>query len=199
MFRKKIFKILSLSLSLSVVSMGMAFANSMDEPVSIQITAVDEALYAKQAEIDKLIFEKYAKELTEKGISVTHTVVVEDYIEVGITPYTPENADVIIKLVGEDGIKVIEGVMAVTLQYNPELNENVDPRVVMSSAELADDSQIVTISEDISTTAEPEAAKDVKVESAPVKENNGLSPFVIGAGTVAVLGVGAVMLKKKTA
>lgn len=207
MFRKKLFKILSLSLSLSVASMGMAFAQSMDEPVLIQVTAMDEALYEKQAEIDKLLFETQVSELEKKGIMVTHTGAIEDYIEIGITPYTPENANYVSKLIGNEAAKVVEGTMAVTLQYNPELNdENVDPRVVMDPAELADDSQIVTITEDtleevedISTTSAPDIEEDAKVVSAPVEKEKSISPLIIGAGAVTVLGAGAVLLKKKTA
>lgn len=213
MFKKKLLKILSLSLSLSIMSIGLAFADTntnLDEPVSIQITAVDEAMYAKQAEIDKMLFETYAKELAEKGITITNTGVVEDYIEVGITPYTPENADIVVKLLGVEDVKVVEGLMAVTLQYNPELNdENVDPRVVMAPAELADDSQIVTVTEQEAVDAEAESAPvdpeaedladDSKVVSAPVEEEKGVSPIVIAAGAVAAIGLGAMMFKKKTA
>ena len=105
MIRKKLFKIISLSLALTVPSIGFAFAEikeNLDEPVSIQITAVDETMYEAQAEIDKLLFEQnYAKDLVEKGISVTHTGTVDDYVEVGITPYTPGNADVVIMLLGK--------------------------------------------------------------------------------------------------
>ncbi len=134
MFQKRLFKILSLSLSLSVASMGLAFADttqSLVRPISIEVTAEEEALNEKQADIDKILFEKYAKDLEEKGIAVTHTGAIENSIEVGITPYTPENADIVNKLIGDDTVKVVEGTMAVTLQYNPELNEEtVDPRVV---------------------------------------------------------------------
>lgn len=204
MIAKKIYKILALSLSLSVASMGFAFAESnvkMDEPLTIQITAVDEALYAKQGEIDKKLFEEFAEDLKAKGIMVTNTGAVEDYIEIGIAPYTPENADYVSKLVNEEGIKVVEGIEAVTLQYNPELNEGVDHGTI-DPAELADDSQIVEVigevaeAEDISTT---NAVEDVKTISAPVEQEKGVSPFVIGAGIVAVLGIGAAILKKKTA
>lgn len=204
MIAKKIYKILALSLSLSVASMGFAFAESnvkMDEPLTIQITAVDEALYAKQGEIDKKLFEEFAEDLKAKGIMVTNTGAVEDYIEIGIAPYTPENADYVSKLVNEEGIKVVEGIEAVILQYNPELNEGVDHGTI-DPAELADDSQIVEVTgevaeaEDISTT---NAVEDVKTISAPVEQEKGVSPFVIGAGIVAVLGIGAAILKKKTA
>lgn len=202
MYKKKLLKILSLSLSLSIASMGFAFAEAntnMDEPVSIQITAVDEALYAKQAEIDKMLFEEYAKDLEEKKISITYTGAVEDFVEVGITPYTPENADFVSQIIGDDNVKVVEGLMAVTLEYNPELNEeNPDPRVVMDPAELADDSQIVQDADDISTTADSNV-EEAKTISAPIKEEKGVSPIVVAAGAVAAIGLGAVMFKKKTA
>lgn len=208
MFQKKLFKILSLSLSLSVASMGLAFADadqSLVRPISIELTAADEALYEKQAEIDKMLFEKYTKDLEEKGIVVTHTGAIENSIEVGITPYTPENADIVNKLIGDDTVKVVEGTMAVTLQYNPELNEEtVDPRVVMDPAELADDSQIVSVTGEVPEEAQPisapaDAVEDAKVISAPVEKEKGISPVVIGAGAVALMGIGALMLKKKTA
>lgn len=203
MIRKKLFKIISLSLALSVSSIGFAFAETatnLDEPVSIQITAVDEAMYEEQAEIDKLLFEQnYAKDLSEKGISVTHTGTVDDYVEVGITPYTPENADVVIKLLGKDNVKVVEGIQAVTLQYNPDNSESIDP------AELADDSQIVTTTSDaevVSAPAETDVVEDAKIISAPVEkevEKNGISTLTI-LGVIGLAAFGGLMLfKKKTA
>lgn len=206
MIKKKLLKIISLSLSLSIASMGFAFATdnqNLDEPVSIEITAEDEAMYARQAEIDKMLFEKYSKELTDKGISVTHTGAVDDYIEVGITPYTQEAADIVMELLGADDVKVVEGNIAVTLQYNPELNEeNPDPRVIMAPDELADDSQIVTATEDIVEEAEVVSAIDAVEDAKDIsttEEEKGISPVIIGVGAVAVIGIGAVMFKKKTA
>ena len=201
MIRKKLFKIISLSLALSVSSIGFAFAETkenLDEPVSIQITAADEALYEAQAEIDKLLFEQsYAKDLEEKGISITHTATVDDYVEVGITPYTPENADVFIKLLGKDNVKVVEGIQAEILQYSPD--NPIDP------AELADDSQIVRVTgdvEDISAPADIDVVEDAETISAPaVKEieKNGISTFTILGLSAFVLACGLVLFKKKRA
>ena len=201
MIRKKLFKIISLSLALSVSSIGFAFAETkenLDEPVSIQITAADEAMYEAQAEIDKLLFEQsYAKDLEEKGISITHTATVDDYVEVGITPYTPENADVVIKLLGKDNVKVVEGIQAEILQYSPD--NPIDP------AELADDSQIVRVTgdvEDISAPADIDVVEDAETISAPaVKEieKNGISTFTILGLSAFVLACGLVLFKKKRA
>lgn len=211
MFNKKLFKILSLSLSLSIASMGFAFAETQpakapSEEVSIKLMAPNEAMNVKQAEIDKLLFEDNAKVLEEKGISIIYTVAVDDIIEVGITPYTPENADYVSKLIGKENVDISEGVMAVTLEYNPELNEeDVDPRVVMDPAELADDSQIVTTTDAPADPVAEELADDSKVvsvtdkEDKKEKEDKGISPIIIGVGAVAVIGVGATLLKKKRA
>ena len=202
MIKRKLFKILALSLALSVSLIGFAFAETstdLDAPVSIQITAVDEGMYEAQAEIDKLLFEQnYAEDLSEKGISVTHTGTVDDYVEVGITPYTPENADLVIKLLGIDNVKVVEGIQAVTLQYNPDSPESIDP------AELADDSQIVTVTgeaEDISAPADADVVEDAKIISAPAEEvgKNGISTFTILGLSAFVLACGLVLFKKKRA
>lgn len=206
MFNKKLFKILSLSLSLSIVSMGFAFAETQpaqepNEQVSIRLMAPNEAMDTKQAEVDKLLYEDNAKVLEEKGISIVYTVAVGDIIEVGITPYTPENADYVSKLIDKENVDISEGIMAVTLEYNPELNdEEVDPRVVMDPADLADDSQIVTTTDAPVDPVAEELADDSKVVSVTAKEEEkGISPIIIGVGAVAVIGVGAVLLKKKTA
>lgn len=209
MFQKRLFKVLLLSLSLSVASMGLAFADTdanqpLVKPVSTEVTADEEALYAKQAEIDKILFEKYARDLEEKGIAVTHTGAIENSIEVGITPYTPENADIVNKLIGDDTVKIVEGTIAVTLQYNPELNgDGVDPGVAIDPAELADDSQMVSSGE-VPEEAQPisapvDAAEEgAKVISTPIKKENGISPMVIGVGSGALIGIGTVIFKKKT-
>ena len=200
MIRKKLFKIISLSLALSVSSIGFAFAETstnLDEQVSIQITAADEAMYEAQAEIDKLLFEQnYAKDLDEKGISITHTGTVDDYVEVGITPYTPENADVVIRLLGKDNVKVVEGIQAEILQYSPDNSESVDP------AELADDSQIVTTTSDaevVSAPYETDVVEDAKTINAPAEkevEKNGISTLTI-LGVIGLFAFGGLMLFKK--
>lgn len=210
MIRKKLFKILSLSLALSVSSIGFAYAenkSNLDEPVTLQI-AVDEGMYKDQTEVDKLLFEgSLAKDLGEKGIYITHTSTVDDYVEVGITPYTPENAETVMKLLGKDNVKIIEGEMAVTLQYNPELNdENVDPRVVMDPADLADDSQIMEITSepyDAENTSAPEESdadveEDAKVVKTTSENEKKDYRFFIGLGA-AVIGLGAFVINKKRA
>lgn len=203
MIERKLLKILSLSLVLSLSLIGFVFAETkenLDEPVSIQITAVDEEMYEEQAEIDKLLFEQnYANDLELKGIYITHTSTVDDYVEIGITPYTPENADAVVRLLGKDNVKVVEGVLAEILQYSTDNPETIDP------AELADDSQIVDVTadaEDISQPADEDVVEDAEIISAPAEkevEKNGISPFNILGLSAFVIGIVVVLFKKKSA
>ena len=199
----KILRILSICLVLSITSMGFAFGESkenLDEPVSIQILPLDEEMYEAQAEIDRILFEQNnAKDLEAKGIYVTHTSTEGDYVEVGITPYTPENADIVIKLLGKDNVRVVEGVKAEILQYTPEYNESMDP------ADLADDSQIVEVTveaEDSDAPADADVVEDAVTTSAPAEKEvkkNGISTLAItGAIGIVVLG-GFMFFKKKSA
>lgn len=199
----KLLRILSICLVLSITSMGFAFGESkenLDEPVSIQILPLDEEMYEAQAEIDRILFEQNnAKDLEAKGIYVTHTSTSGDYVEVGITPYTPENADVVIKLLGKDNVRVVEGVKAEILPYTPEYNESMDP------ADLADDSQIVEVTVEAEATDAPayaDVVEDAVTTSAPAEKEvkkNGISTLAItGAIGIVVLG-GFMIFKKKSA
>jgi len=94
-----------------------ADTTALDTPVSIQIEQVgyDEALIQKQSEIDRYIFEENKKNFEDKGITVTNTGIISDYVEVGITPFNEENANYIYELFGKDSVKVVEGIQATTL------------------------------------------------------------------------------------
>lgn len=96
-----------------------ADTTAVDKPVTIQIEQVNasDPLMQKQSEIDQYVFEKNAKDFTDKGITVTNTGVMGDYVEVGITPYNETNANYIYEIFGKDQVKVVEGVQAKTLEY----------------------------------------------------------------------------------
>lgn len=104
------------------------FANSMagvyadttaaDAPVTIQIEQVKagDPLMQKQSEIDQYVFEKHAKDFADKGITITNTGVMGDYVEVGITPYNEKNAAYLYDIFGKDQVKVVEGIQATLLE-----------------------------------------------------------------------------------
>jgi hypothetical protein len=114
MFRTKLMKAIMLGLCLSAFSTGVALAETVDSSTyEIQIESVNSELLDLQSKIDKYIFDTNAKELEEKGFSATYTAPVDNYIEIGITPYSEKNADYLYDVFGKDQIKVIDGQAAV--------------------------------------------------------------------------------------
>lgn len=100
--KKKLLISIFIGVCIFFMSTGTIYANS-------------EELYEKQAEMDKVLFEQRSAELAEKGITVTHTVALEDKIEIGITDYNEEKAQYLIDIFGEDNVKIVEGEQAVAL------------------------------------------------------------------------------------
>ncbi len=98
-----------------------------DTPVSIQIEQVSasDPLLQKQNEIDRHVFEKNAKDFADKGITVTNTGVMGDYVEIGITPYNEENAAYIYDIFGKDQVKVVEGFQATTFAVDTDQDVTV--------------------------------------------------------------------------
>ncbi|HHW68025.1 MAG TPA: hypothetical protein GXX16_10045 [Epulopiscium sp.] len=71
--------------------------------------AITEDILNKQKEIDQYLFGDYMKDIEEKGFTVSHTVPTEEYVEIGITPYTEENAQYLYSIFGKEQVKVVEG------------------------------------------------------------------------------------------
>ena len=126
MIRNKALHAMIIGTCIFVGSMTGVYADTTapDTPVSIQVQQAntgnqlisDDILTNKQKEIDQYVFEKHAKEFADKGITVTNTgVAVDGYVEVGITPFTEENAKYIYDIFGKNLVKVVEGVQATTL------------------------------------------------------------------------------------
>lgn len=88
-----------------------------------QVSNGDE-LTQKQSEIDQYVFEKHAKDFTDKGITVTNTGVIGDSVEVGILPFNEANAKYIYDIFGKDSVKVVEGVQAMTLGTGDPISES---------------------------------------------------------------------------
>lgn len=63
----------------------------------------------KHKEIDKYVFKDHDEELNDMGIQITYTVQMEDYVEIGIIPYTRRNVDYINSIFGADYVKVVKG------------------------------------------------------------------------------------------
>ncbi len=123
MIGSKFVKVFVLSTCITVLSAGMAFADTGKGQAAVVQPAVGQAqqstvaggLLEKQKEIDTYVFEQHAKEITDKGFKVTHTAPMDGYVEVGITPYNEANADYLYKVFGKDMVKVVEGEQATTM------------------------------------------------------------------------------------
>jgi hypothetical protein len=196
---KNIIKVLSLSACLSMATMTAAFAQTLELPpdtVKIQITSTDEAMYEKQAAFDKILFEEKLNEIENKGISVTHTFPTDGFVEVGITPFNEENQKFIIELLGSDEVEVVDGVMAVTLMST----QSVTDAQTVSAPDAATSGLAEENAPEVQVVSAPEAT-DAKVISVneEAKDTKSISSLAIGAGAVALLGIGAVLFKKKTA
>ncbi|GAB6930325.1 hypothetical protein JCM10914A_43080 [Paenibacillus sp. JCM 10914] len=110
-------KVLMIGSCMMVMAAGAAMAAPEDaEWVTIQIAAEDQALLNKQKEIDDYVAGAGKNEMAEQGFSVTHTGVVGDKVEVGITPYNESFADFLYQQLGEEEMLVVEGEQAVLLQ-----------------------------------------------------------------------------------
>lgn len=100
-------------------ALGSAQTGSGTAPAAVDampVSALDpvsDEMYNKQSEIDKYLFDEHKDEIAAKGITITHTAAGKDCVEVGITPFTKENADFIYKALGTDQIKVVEGTQAI--------------------------------------------------------------------------------------
>jgi hypothetical protein len=130
MIKLKLLKTLVISMCVSVLSTGVAFAaenseslkenptlvedNGADLPVDSSIYEMaitndtDSDLLKKQEEIDRYIFKDHADELLEMGFKATYTGPNEDLIEIGITPFNDEYAAYLYDIFGTDTIKVID-------------------------------------------------------------------------------------------
>lgn len=129
MVKSKLVKATAIGMCCTMISTGAAIAMTGDitfDRIDMNMeTKIEYGLSEKHREINEYIFETHREEITKAGFTVTHTGSVGDYIEIGITPYTENNANYLYKIFGREEIKVVEGVQAVTLPLRPndELNE----------------------------------------------------------------------------
>lgn len=123
-----------LGLCLTFTSPITTFAKDAEFHITsaeVKTSDSENAMMEKQKEVDKNLFEKHLKEIEKKGFTVTHTAPLKDYVEIGISPFTKENADYIYSIVGKDEIKVVEGQQA-------QLMENA---VTTAAVETKDESK----------------------------------------------------------
>lgn len=207
MFKPKIIPALVLGVSMTMLSSGLALAGTEEQPTILPVppdqafinqgggvqgqAAVDDALLLKQREIDQYVFEQHRQEIEQKGFTVTHTGPMNDYVEVGITPYYEENAEYLYKIFGKSQVKVVEGHQAVLYQSGAAtasdmpLSVNPDAAVDAKSAGSAED-----------------VAADARIVSAQENDDTGGSstlPYFYAAGGLVLFGGLAALIRKRNA
>ncbi|MDF2945007.1 MAG: hypothetical protein K0S01_3865 [Herbinix sp.] len=109
MIKSKLVKALMLGLCMSALTSSAAFAQATStNTVKSSEVQVDDALYAKQKDIDQFVFEDHARDIEKMGFMINYTGVVGDLVEIGISPYTDANADYLYGAFGKDNVKVVE-------------------------------------------------------------------------------------------
>ncbi|SCZ01767.1 stalk domain-containing protein [Alkaliphilus peptidifermentans] len=141
MIRSKYSKALVAGICFSVISSSVVFANPYDVESGtmrkIEIAIEDRYdLYERHQEIDNYLFKENVDKIVEWGFVVTHTGPMDEYIEIGITPYNEENADYLYAVFGRDDVKVVEGHQAVTLPI--DITNRIIDREMYSGHELAE-------------------------------------------------------------
>lgn len=168
MIKSKFTKACIVGMCLTTISSSAVFANptnlSLRTSPSVE-AGTENLLTQKHKEIDKYIFEENSAEIVERGFTVTHTGPREDYIEIGITPYSEENADYLYEVFGKDNVKVVEGQQAYTLKMwvdsdDPEMNSTGD-KLLMENRIIMDQGIRVRVDDEW-----------VETEVAPFIENN---------------------------
>jgi hypothetical protein len=194
MIRSKLLKGLALGLCMSVLYTGVAFAQSEGVAsqgfVGQEISAEDSALYDKQSEIDQYVFVDHAKEIEKKGFSIVYTGVADSKVEIGITPFSEENADYLYDIFGKDAVKVVASEAAVLYATVDPAADNAAGQVktdpanddIYTTMELAPDASVTNT--DVAAPAEGgEDEFSIQIES--VEDGNLEDPSVIYQSGVA--------------
>ncbi|OPX44435.1 hypothetical protein CLHUN_17340 [Ruminiclostridium hungatei] len=201
---------------------GMATSSvSPDKAVSSPVM-IDEAILKKQKEIDAYLFKEHAKEVEQKGITVTHTVPFEEFVEIGILPLTEENQEYLYGIFGKEQVRIVEGQKAV-IMYDGNTVEPAPGIAQQGSAPGAagvmPEPYMEDLERDVNKGAAVDAADDGRMykstsasgaaeiyATAAIAENSGEKAdrtlwIALGTGGAAAIALGGVILlrRKKTA
>lgn len=113
MIKPNLRKAVMLGLGMAAFSTSLAFAQVRSTEIAPEYRgeiAVEGPieLYDKHKEIDLYLFADHVDEIREKGIKIAYTGVMGDVVEIGITPYTDENAEYLYEIFGNKEVKVVE-------------------------------------------------------------------------------------------
>lgn len=110
--------LLILCLVVAVMAAGPAAANQSDLEFRLEQRLKEiegNELLELQWQIDRYVFYENAGKIAEAGFTVTHTAPVDGVVEIGILPFSEENAGFLYEIFGWDKVKVVEGIQAILL------------------------------------------------------------------------------------
>lgn len=111
MIRRNLIKAFALGLCMAALWTGSAYAQTGggSSPAFVgTANTQDMALFEKQKELDQYLFADHVKEIEKMGFTVAYTGVADNYVEIGITPYSEENAEKLYDIFGRELVKVVE-------------------------------------------------------------------------------------------
>lgn len=152
MIKSSLVKGFVFGLCLSALSTGAVFATeagASQGSAGKATTAFEDRLFALQKEVDQIVFVEKADEIEKMGFMVNYTGVAEEYVEIGISPYSKKHADYLYDLFGKDLIKVVEFDQSIIYATGGPVDEV--PEIVSEKEEEA-----ITDKEKLYTTTEPE-------------------------------------------
>ncbi len=167
MIKKNLLKTVMLGFCMAALTTAPAYAMLAEEPapsVTEDASPETKALYAKQGEFDKILFETNSKAIEDLGFMVNYTQVVEDYIEIGISPFSDANADFIYELVGKDGVKVVEFDQSIIYAGGIAQDSAADDAVT--------DAEVIMEKDDNSETTPEEEELTIQIESIDADDAN---------------------------
>lgn len=118
MIKRNLIKGFAIGLCMSAVFAGKAYAETGAgvSSASAGVESVeDKELLEKQKELDQYLFFDHVRDIEKKNFKVIYTGVADDYVEVGITPYSDENAEYLYSIFGKDLVKIVSAEEAVAL------------------------------------------------------------------------------------
>lgn len=157
-----------------------ALASMMVEPSDPMVTpanpgqGIDPVLQELNRVIYQFIFEEHRGEFEDKGFSVTHTGLMDDYVEIGIQPYREASAQYLYDKFGKEKVKVVKGEFASALATAAGGTEPAANPLAASGGETRNEAQ----------------AERVSTKSGGA-QREGSDAMLYGLGAVVVLGAGA--------
>lgn len=226
MTKTKMVKALLLGACFSLFFTGAAYASGggtngntgKSTPAFEGATEENKELLERQSQIDQFVFKDHAKEIEEMGFVVTHTGVVGDGVEVGISPYEETFVDYLKENLGKEQMNIVEGevYMLYTAPDSPDASvsspaagETTNQPVAPVDENLEDDRMTIQITSENgegsiaeNTSANNETAdkavnnkaiEDARLISAKIDTVSSLKE-TSNIGTIVVIGMAAVVL-----